>query len=75
MDSETGEALQGAVFTITRGDGSVVRENAVTDAYGLIHLPELETGTYIITEIKAPDGYVIDETPKTWSCAKARPTR
>lgn len=42
-----------------------MRENAVTDAYGLIHLPELETGTYIITEIKAPDGYVIDETPKT----------
>ena len=37
----------------------------MTDAYGLIHLPELETGTYIITEIKAPDGYVIDETPKT----------
>ena len=65
MDSETGEALQGAAFKITRGDGSVVRENAVTDAYGLIHLPELETGTYIITEIKAPDGYVIDETPKT----------
>ena len=65
VDSETGEALQGAVFKVTRGDGSVVRENAVTDAYGLIHLPELETGTYIITEIKAPDGYVIDETPKT----------
>ena len=65
VDSETGEALQGAAFKITRGDGSVVRENAVTDAYGLIHLPELETGTYIITEIKAPDGYVIDETPKT----------
>ena len=65
VDSDTGEALQGAVFKVTRGDGSVVRENAVTDAYGLIHLPELETGTYIITEIKAPDGYVIDETPKT----------
>ena len=65
IDGDTGEALQGAAFKITRGDGSVVRENAVTDAYGLIHLPELETGTYIITEIKAPDGYVIDETPKT----------
>ena len=65
IDGDTGEALQGATFKITRGDGSVVRENAVTDASGLIHLPELETGTYIITEIKAPDGYVIDETPKT----------
>ena len=65
IDGDTGEALQGATFKITRGDGSVVRENALTDASGLIHLPELETGTYIITEIKAPDGYVIDETPKT----------
>lgn len=65
IDGDTGEALQGATFKITRGDGSVVRENAVTDASGLIHLPELETGTYIITEIKAPDGYVIDEPPKT----------
>ncbi len=65
IDGDTGEALQGATFKITRGDGSVVRENALTDASGLIHLPELETGTYIITEIKAPDGYVIDDPPKT----------
>ena len=42
-----------------------MRENALTDASGLIHLPELETGTYIIAEIKAPDGYVIDDPPKT----------
>lgn len=39
--------------------------NPLWSRHGLIHLPELETGTYIITEIKAPDGYVIDETPKT----------
>ena len=65
IDSQTKKPLQGAVFKITRGDGSVVRENALTDASGLIHLPELETGTYIITEIKAPDGYVIDDPPKT----------
>ena len=65
IDSQTKKPLQGAVFKITRGDGTVVRESAVTDADGLIHLPGLDTGTYIITEIKAPDGYAIDETPKT----------
>lgn len=65
IDSQTKKPLQGATFKITRGDGSVVRESVTTDADGIIHLPELETGTYIITEIKAPDGYVIDETPKT----------
>lgn len=65
IDSETKKPLQGAVFKITRGDGSVVRESAVTDAYGLIHLPELETCTLVIAEAAAPDGYAIDETPKT----------
>ncbi|WP_373165034.1 SpaA isopeptide-forming pilin-related protein [Agathobaculum sp. Marseille-P7918] len=65
VDSQTKKPLQGAVFKITRGDGSVVRESVTTDADGLIHLPELDTGTYIITEISAPDGYAIDETPKT----------
>lgn len=65
VDSQTKKPLQGAVFKITRGDGSVVRESVTTDADGLIHLPELDTGTYIVTEISAPDGYAIDETPKT----------
>ena len=53
------------MFKITRGDGSVVRESVTTDADGVIHLPELDTGTYIITEVSAPDGYAIDEAPKT----------
>ena len=65
IDSQTKKPLQGATFKITRGDGSVVRESVTTDADGVIHLPELDTGTYIITEISAPDGYAIDETPKT----------
>lgn len=65
IDSQTKKPLQGAVFKITRGNGSVVRESVTTDADGVIHLPELDTGTYIITEITAPDGYAIDETPKT----------
>ncbi len=65
IDSQTKKPLQGAVFKITRGDGSVVRESVTTDADGVIHLPELDTGTYIITEVSAPDGYAIDETPKT----------
>ena len=65
IDSQTKKPLQGAVFKITRGDGSVVRESVTTDADGVIHLPELDTGTFIITEVSAPDGYAIDETPKT----------
>ena len=65
VDAQTHKALPGATFKITRGDGSVVRESVTTDIDGIAHLPELETGTYIVTETRAPDGYVIDETPKT----------
>ena len=65
VDAQTHKALPGATFKITRGDGSVVRESVTTDIDGIAHLPELETGTYIVTETRTPDGYVIDETPKT----------
>lgn len=65
VDAQTSKPLAGASFKVTRGDGSVVRENVVSDADGIVHLAELDTGTYIITETKAPDGYVIDEAPKT----------
>ena len=65
VDAQTSKPLAGASFKVTRGDGSVVRENVVSDADGIVHLAELDTGTYIITETKAPSGYVIDDTPKT----------
>lgn len=65
VDAQTSKPLAGASFKITRGDGSVVRENVVSDADGIVHLAELDTGTYIITETIAPSGYVIDEAPKT----------
>lgn len=65
VDAETKKPLAGASFKVTRGDGSIVRENVTTDVDGIAHLLELETGTYIITETSAPSGYVIDETPKT----------
>ena len=65
VDAETKKPLAGASFKVTLGDGSIVRENVTTDVDGIAHLPELETGTYIITETSAPFGYVIDEAPKT----------
>ena len=65
VDAQTSKPLAGASFKVTRGDGSVVRENVVSDVDGIVHLAELDTGTYIITETIAPSGYVIDDTPKT----------
>lgn len=72
VDAETKKPLAGASFKVTRGDGSIVRENVTTDVDGIAHLPELETGTYIITEENALSGYVIDETPKTVQLREGR---
>ena len=72
VDAQTSKPLAGASFKVTRGDGSVVRENAVSDVDGIVHIPELDTGVYIITEVKAPSGYVIDETPKTVQLRKGQ---
>lgn len=41
VDAQTSKPLAGASFKITRGDGSVVRENVVSDVDGVVHIPEL----------------------------------
>ena len=72
-DSQTGEVLPGAEFRITTAAGCEVGLNGVigsstltqngiftTDSNGEIRISNLAPGAYVITEIKAPDGYVID---------------
>lgn len=63
IDAETGLGLKGAIFKITTGDGTIVRQNAETDEGGYIRLNGLEPGTYIAEETKAPVGYILDPTP------------
>ena len=75
VDAETGEPLQGCVFTIAMidpetgeqkvnaktGEPIYLVENAVTDENGEYVIPEAPMGTYKFTEIKAPEGYEMDE--------------
>lgn len=65
VDAQTGLGLEGAVFKITKGDGTVVKQNAITDQGGYIKVNGLEAGTYIATETRAPEGYTLDPTPHT----------
>jgi len=68
LDKNTGEPLYGAVFKVTRDDGSVVGNangRYTTDRNGEILISNLPTDTYIVTEVQAPDGYTLDSTPKT----------
>lgn len=64
IDADTGLGLEGAVFKITKGNGEIVRENVKTDKGGFLKVNGLEEGTYQIIETKAPEGYVLDSTPR-----------
>ncbi len=55
-------ALAGAEFRLTKG--SIVK-TGTTQANGHIVVPDLDVGTWTVTETKAPDGYLIDTASKT----------
>ncbi len=70
IDAETGKPLVGAWFRIrylggTSGSGGTIIAERETSSNGNIILTGLEAGTYIVEEINAPDGYVIDVAPQT----------
>lgn len=65
-DGSDGKALSGASFTVKSSDGMFVQNNGslgetshefVTDENGDIDVMGLTSGTYTVTETKAPDGY------------------
>ncbi|MGN5455767.1 MAG: SpaA isopeptide-forming pilin-related protein [Candidatus Kurthia intestinigallinarum] len=63
VDADTNETLTGAAFRITNEEGFDVTKTV--DENGVIHLAELEEGTYTVTETKAPVGYVLNDKPFT----------
>ena len=74
LDSADDTPLKGAEFLITTIDGAYVDDNEgatstkgvyVTDDHGEIRLLNLEPGTYVVKETKAPDGYVISHEEQT----------
>jgi len=68
MDSVTKEPLSDVIFKITKTDGTVVGESGGeyrTDERGYISIPDLAPGGYIVEEVQAKPGYLLDNTPKT----------
>ena len=66
MDSATKEPLADVIFKITRTNGTVVGNSNGeyrTDERGFISLPDLEPGGYIVREVQAKPGYLLDDTP------------
>ena len=65
--------------TIEKQNGETVYTSGnaaefTTDANGLINIPSLEPGYYIVREVSAPEGYVIDAESKTVEVKTASPT-
>jgi len=73
-DSVTKEPLAGATFKVTTSDGRFVAQDGgatstnglyTTDANGQIHIVDLDPDTYVVTEVTAPDGYLMDAPSQT----------
>ena len=64
VDSETMEPLADATYLISQVGGSFSREY-VTDKSGEIDLSKLEPGAYTVKEVKAPEGYLVDDGTRT----------
>ena len=73
-DAVTKEPLSDVIFKITDTRGAVVGESGEeyrTDETGTIYIPNL-VGGYIVSEVKAKDGYMLDNTAKTIYIEKGR---
>ena len=67
-DADNGNPLSGVQFKVTTSKGAVIGTNNgifTTDSNGSITIPNLEKGSYIVEEVKAPEGYVLEEQSKT----------
>ena len=65
VDAQTGEGIYGATFLLYDGNHTPIGQYT-TDQLGYAYIDEgLEDGRYYLREIKAPDGYILDDTLKT----------
>ena len=62
VDKETGKVVSGAVLNILDSSNRVVETITTTDDY--VSITDLGAGRYKVVEVKAPEGYLINEEEK-----------
>ena len=58
-DESSGTRICGVRFEVRKVNGEIVG-TYTTDSDGVIYLPEIESGCYTVTELKAAPGYLLD---------------
>jgi uncharacterized surface anchored protein len=72
-DEYSGEPLSGAKFRVTTQNGEFVAD-VTTDANGKATVPSLLPGWYVVSETKAPSGYIVTEAARTVEVKATVPT-
>ncbi len=66
LNAETLNPLSGAIFKVTEADGTLIGENYISGPNGTVLVSGLDPEkTYIVSETRAPDGFLISDAPKT----------
>ncbi|MDT1959542.1 SpaA isopeptide-forming pilin-related protein, partial [Carnobacterium divergens] len=62
-ETNDGKKLEGAIFKLQDSNGTLLKENLVTNSEGELFVDGLLPGSYQFIETVAPNGYILDETP------------
>ncbi|WP_125589882.1 SpaA isopeptide-forming pilin-related protein [Companilactobacillus jidongensis] len=75
IDLETGEKLPGATFVIKSTSNPKFEPKTVTtDENGIVHVSDLPYGHYIAKEVKAPNGYTLNDKTFEFEISAEDPT-
>lgn len=69
-DSVDGTPLAGATFKLIDAKGTIVKQGLTTDVRGELTVTGLLPGDYTFVETNAPNGYLLDATPRAFTLVK-----
>ena len=65
--AQPGATLEGAEFHLTSLSVDGFEQSGTTDGHGVLEFDDLPLGTVRVVETKAPEGYVLDPTPREYT--------